>query len=269
MSDGPLPAYRAYCHAGDLSHDPAQALAAEKLQGLYNALRHYRPSDGAEGWLSRLGLVGSDRGETPQGLYLFGPVGRGKSMLMDMFYDGVAGVEKRRVHFHEFMIEVHAALNDIRRNGGEQDPLRIVSADIAAEAWLLCFDEFQVDNIVDAMILGRLFQGLFENGVVVVATSNAAPDALYRNGLQRDRFVPFIELIGQRLDVLELDGAVDYRRDRLTAMRLYHTPLGPDADAKALGFEPVSLTTNWDHETLFHGMYRRWRALMTNGSMER
>lgn len=233
IAEGPLAAYRAYCHAGDLRPDPLQALAAEKLQGLHHALRDYRPNGvggGGDSWRARLGLA--RRSETaPQGLYLFGPVGRGKSMLMDMFFDNIGMEQRRRVHFNEFMLEVHKALHAIRADGGSQDPLKIVSADIAEKTWLLCFDEFQVDNIVDAMILGRLFQGLFDAGVVVVATSNTPPVDLYKGGLQRDRFLPFIDLICERLDVLELDGAVDYRRDSLKAMTLYHAPLGAAADA--------------------------------------
>ncbi len=231
MTDGPLFAYRAHCRAGGLASDPVQALAAEKLQSLYRAVGDYRPASGQAGWRERLGLGRRQRQSAPQGLYLFGPVGRGKSLLMDMFFDSVAVAEKRRVHFHEFMIEIHAALHEIRQNGGERDPLGIVSADIAARSWLLCFDEFQVENIADAMILGRLFQGLFDAGAVVVATSNTQPSDLYKNKLQRDRFLPFIDILCDKLDVLELAGAVDYRRESLRAMRLYHTPLGSDAEA--------------------------------------
>ena len=231
MTDGPLFSYRAHCRAGRLKSDPMQALAAEKLQSLHRAVRDYRPASGSAGWRERLGFARRQRETVPQGLYLFGLVGRGKSMLMDMFFDSVPVVEKRRVHFHEFMIEIQAALHEIRRRGGARDPLGIVSADIAARTWLLCFDEFQVENIADAMILGRLFQGLFEAGVVVVATSNTRPADLYKDKLQHDRFVPFIDLLCEKLDVLELAGAVDYRRESLRAMRLYHTPLGRDAEA--------------------------------------
>lgn len=231
MTDGPLFAYRAHCRDGHLNPDPAQALAAEKLQGLHHALKNYRPTAGAAGWRARLGPLRRQRGSAPQGLYIFGRVGRGKSMLMDMFYDSVDMGQKRRVHFHEFMLQVHAALHVIRGNGGKRDPLGVVSADIAARSWLLCFDEFQVENIADAMILGRLFRGLFDAGVVVVATSNTAPADLYKGKLQRDRFLPFIDLIRDKLDVIELDGAVDYRRESLRGMPLYHVPLGPEAGA--------------------------------------
>ena len=230
MTDGPLFSYRAQCRAGRLKSDPTQGLAAEKLQSLHRAVCDYRPASGSAGWRERLGLARRQRETAPQGLYLFGPVGRGKSMLMDMFFDSVPVVEKRRVHFHEFMIEIQAALHAIRGRGGARDPLGIVSADIAARSWLLCFDEFQVENIADAMILGRLFRGLFEAGAVVVATSNTRPADLYKDKLQHDRFAPFIDLLCERLDVLELAGPVDYRRESLRAMRLYHTPLGPESE---------------------------------------
>ncbi len=231
MTDGPLFAYRAQCRAGSLTSDPGQALVAEKLQSLHRAVQDYRPASGTAGWRERFGLGRREREPAPQGLYIFGPVGRGKSMLMDMFFDTVPIAPKRRVHFHEFMIEIHDALHQIRRGGGERDPLGIVAADIAARSWLLCFDEFQVENIADAMILGRLFQGLFDAGAVVVATSNTRPQDLYKDKLQRDRLLPFIDLLCDRLDVVELAGALDYRRERLRAMRLYHTPLGPGANA--------------------------------------
>jgi cell division protein ZapE len=230
MTGGPLAAYRALVDAGNVKPDPAQLLAAEKLQSLYHALRGYRPG-GGNGWRARLGLA-RQRGEAPpQGLYIFGAVGRGKSMLMDLFFDGAPVAAKRRVHFHAFMLEVHDTLHAWRRaEGAVADPLPRLAAKIAAETWLLCFDEFLVENIADAMILGRLFEGLFEAGVVVVATGNTAPRDLYRDGLQRDRFLPFLDLLARRLDVLELDGPVDYRRDSLAGLALYHAPLGPAAE---------------------------------------
>ena len=232
MSAGPLIAYRARQREGGLQHDPVQALAAEKLQALWHALAHYRPSGGKTGWRERLGLGRRPAEPAPQGLYLYGPVGRGKSMLMDLFFESVEGDHKRRVHFHEFMLGVHATMHEWRQKDGKlQDPLPRIANEIAADTWLLCFDEFQVDNIADAMILGRLFEALFEEGVVVVATSNTHPDNLYKGGLQRDRFLPFIDILKARIDILELEALRDYRRDRLTGMKVYHTPLGPDADA--------------------------------------
>jgi len=230
MGDGPLAEYRARRRAGRLDPDPAQELAAEKLQSLHNALLHYEPAAGRVGWRERLGL-GRRREEPPQGLYLFGGVGRGKSMLMDLFFETAPLARKRRVHFHAFMLEVHDGLHRQRQEGVDGDPLAPLAARIADEAWLLCFDEFFVSNIADAMLLGRLFMALFDLGVVVVATSNDAPADLYKDGLQRERFLPFIALLQERLDVLELDGVTDYRRNRIHGMTVYHQPLGPAAAA--------------------------------------
>ncbi|MEO3428137.1 cell division protein ZapE [Pelagibius sp. CAU 1746] len=231
--DGPLAAYRARRREGDLRHDPGQELAAEKLQSLHNALRGYRPAGGGGGWKARLGLA-RRREEPPQGLYIFGSVGTGKSMLMDIFFDTAPLEKKRRVHFHAFMQEVQDRLHAWRQdpaNKDKGDPLPVIAGALAEEAWLLCFDEFHVVNIADAMILGRLFETLFDKGVVVVATSNWPPGRLYEGGLQRDRFEPFIALVKRRLDVLELDSGVDYRLKRLKDITAYHAPLGPRAEA--------------------------------------
>jgi cell division protein ZapE len=230
LEDGPLPRYRALQRSGALAHDAAQELAAEKLQSLHKALRNYHPSEKASGWRERLGLSHRREMDAPQGLYIFGPVGRGKSMLMDLFFATAPIALKRRVHFHAFMLEVQATLHLWRQEkAGPDDVIAALADKIASEATLLCFDEFHVSNIADAMILGRLFEALFDRGVVVVATSNYEPDDLYKDGLQRDRFLPFIALIKQKLDVLELDAARDYRLQRIKDMRLYFCPLGEAA----------------------------------------
>jgi cell division protein ZapE len=226
LEDGPLSRYRALQRTGALTHDAAQELAAEKLQSLWKALKNYQPSEQG-GWRERLGLSRRREADAPQGLYIFGPVGRGKSMLMDLFFATAPIEPKRRVHFHAFMLEVQETLHRWRQDkDGKDDVIAALAEKIAGEATLLCFDEFHVSNIADAMILGRLFEALFDRGVVVVATSNWEPDDLYKDGLQRDRFLPFIALIKERLDVLELDAARDYRLQRIKDMRTYFHPLG-------------------------------------------
>ena len=226
--EGPLAAYRAKRAQGLLAPDPAQLLAAEKLQSLHNALA--RPGNGGHiGWRERLGLARRSEPAT-QGLYIFGSVGTGKSMLMDLFFATAPVAKKRRVHFNAFMLEVHESLHRWRRQASG-DPILPLARGIAGETRLLCFDEFQVEDIADAMLLGRLFEALFEDGLVVVATSNYAPDDLYKDGLQRENFLPFIALIKERLDILELDSGKDYRRRLIQSLDLYHTPLGPAATA--------------------------------------
>ncbi|HUZ73271.1 MAG TPA: cell division protein ZapE [Stellaceae bacterium] len=240
-ADGPLARYRAWRDAGRLQHDPAQQLAAEKLQSLAAALAAYRPGGNGEGGLwARLGLAGAPE-PPPQGFYIFGAVGRGKSMLMDMFFRTAPVAQKRRVHFYAFMQEVHGRLHQLRAAKG--DPIGRVAREIAAGATLLCFDEFQVTDIADAMILGRLFAALFEAGVVVVATSNRAPDDLYKDGLQRERFLPFIALLQEKLDVLELEGGRDWRLARFAGRQVYFVP-ADDGAYRALERAFGDLTDN-------------------------
>ncbi|MCZ4282436.1 cell division protein ZapE [Kiloniella laminariae] len=242
MSEGPLFLYREMRNQGELRPDPAQQLAAEKLQSLFQALKNYEPSTGLSGWKERLGL-GRRKVTPPQGLYLFGGVGTGKSTMMDMFFSVAPLEAKRRVHFHAFMLEVQEKLHRWRAQykGTKADPLPDLAAELAKETWLLCFDEFHVVNIADAMILARLFESLFEHGVVVVATSNWPPDRLYENGLQRENFLPFIDVLKARLDILQLDSGVDYRLERMRNLPVYHTPPGEEVN-KALDAAFEALT---------------------------
>jgi cell division protein ZapE len=246
---GPLPAYRARRDAGELDQDPAQELAAERLQGLWAKLRGYNPSQPApqNGFFSRLlrrkptDEAGEDR---PHGLYLVGEVGRGKSMLMDLFFAAADVSRKRRVHFHQFMQDVHRRIHEWRRTHPEgDDPIPPLADAIAAETALLCFDEFQVNDVADAMILGRLFQALFERAVVVVATSNTLPDNLFKGQPGRDAFLPFIDLIKRRLDVLVMGGGRDFRRARLRGMSTWYVP-ADDHARRALDRAFIELTRN-------------------------
>ena len=225
---GPLPGYRALRRDHRLRYDACQELAAEKLQLLHRRLAGYDPTRGP-GWQEILRL--KRREPPPEGLYLYGSVGRGKSMLMDLFFATAPVERKRRAHFHEFMRDVHARINRFRRTEAGRrdgdDPIPPVAKELADEAWLLCFDELEVRDIADAMILSRLFTTLFERGVVVVSTSNRAPDELYKGGLNRQLFLPFIDLLKRQMDVLHLDGGTDHRMAGLATMPVYHVPVGP------------------------------------------
>ncbi len=225
----PLAAYRARLATGELATDPAQALVAERLQQLWAKLRGYDPEPrrGSAGllarWLRRPAEGAPD--QRPHGLYLVGDVGRGKSMLMDLFFAAAEVPRKRRVHFHRFMQEAHARIHVWRHAHPEgADPIPPLADSIATEAALLCFDEFQVTDVADAMILGRLFEALFERGVVVVATSNTPPDDLFKGQPGRDAFLPFIASLHRHLDVLVMEPGPDWRRARLRGLRLWQVP---------------------------------------------
>jgi cell division protein ZapE len=216
-----IEAYEARVRNGALDADPAQAEAARRLDILGDDLARWRPKS----WIGR--------SPPPRGVYLWGAVGRGKSMLMDMFCAVAPVKKKRRVHFHEFMLAQHRFMHEVRARGGDTQDALIESAAkaVASDAQLLCFDEFAVSDIADAMILGRLFERLFALDVVVVATSNRPPMDLYKNGLNRQLFTPFIDLIVAKLDIVELAAERDYRLERLMAAPVYYAPLGPHAAA--------------------------------------
>ncbi|SDO64519.1 cell division protein ZapE [Phyllobacterium sp. OV277] len=228
--------YDSLVQAGDIDADPAQELLASRFDRLIRELATKRlaTKSSALGWLfSRR----SPRHEVIKGLYIFGEVGRGKTMLMDMFHQLVPAKRKRRAHFLDFMADVHERINAHRKahkNGEtkQDDPIPPVADALAEQAWVLCFDEFTVTDIADAMILSRLFKALFERGVVLVATSNVEPDNLYRDGLNRQLFLPFIDLLKTNVDVINLDARTDYRLEKLNRMPVYLSPLSEDTTRK-------------------------------------
>lgn len=230
MSEGPLHKFRAMVASGELRDDAAQRLAVEKLQLLHNRLIGYNP---AKPKRVGLGLFGWGRETITQteipGLYLYGGVGRGKSMLMDLFFDAAPLANKRRVHFHAFMQEIHNGICVARANY-TKDPVKPVAQAVADSATLLCFDEMQISDITDAMLVGRLFEKLFARGVVIVTTSNRHPDDLYKDGLNRDLFVPFIEMMKDRLEIYHLESETDHRLAAFHGAKVYHSPLGVQAN---------------------------------------
>lgn len=225
----PLERYQADLAKAGFVHDAAQESAVRRLDELYTRLaaQPERPPEGR--WLAR--IVGRRRAAEPagvRGLYLYGGVGRGKTYLVDNFYAALPPGAARRVHFHAFMRDVHQALRELRDTA---DPLRVVARRFAGEFAVLCLDEFHVSDITDAMILGNLLEALFELGVVLVTTSNERPDQLYRDGLQRERFLPAIAMLEEKLEVIAVDGATDYRLRALQRAEIYHAPLDDEADA--------------------------------------
>jgi cell division protein ZapE len=227
--------YAAGIAAGRIEPDDAQKAVVDLLARLESQILQSRLARKS----SSLGWLFARSGGAQQrikGLYIYGDVGRGKTMLMDMFFEASPVARKRRAHFHEFMLDVHERIFVLRQKMkvGEHegdDPIRMTAAQLAQEAWLLCFDEFHVTDIADAMILGRLFGQLFERGVVVVATSNVAPDDLYKDGLNRALFVPFIHMLEERMDVVRLAARTDFRLEKLAGMPVWYVPADAEADA--------------------------------------
>jgi len=227
--------YAALVTAGKIEADPGQATLARQLTALERRLDQHRLARKS----SSLGWLFGQReqaGAPLKGLYVYGEVGRGKTMLMDLFFETSVVIRKRRVHFHEFMADVHERVHIYRqdiKNGeaSEQDPIQRTAAAIAQESWLLCFDEFHITDIADAMILGRLFTRLFELGGVVVATSNLPPSNLYKDGLNRALFLPFIALLERQCVVVRLDARVDFRLEKLTGVPTWYVPDDAKADA--------------------------------------
>lgn len=231
-------AYQLELKTRGYSSDPAQLRAVQSLDRCASEWRAYKEkrSNPLKKLIRHLDL--------PKGVYLYGGVGRGKSFLMDCFFNAVPLIRKTRLHFHEFMREVHRELAELQ---GTVNPLNALAAQIAKKHKLICFDEFHVADITDAMILHRLLAALFENDVGMVMTSNFRPDELYPNGLHRDRILPAIKLLNERFDVVNVDNGTDYRRRTMEQLQLYHTPLGPQADtAMTEAFERLAETQDED-----------------------
>jgi cell division protein ZapE len=236
--------YAALVSESEIERDAAQESVAARLTRLEERLAQHRLSRKSShlGWF----FAKSNPAGPIKGLYIFGDVGRGKTMLMDLFFAASAVKRKRRAHFHEFMADVHERLNAVRhdmKSGhiADADPIRHVADALADEAWLLCFDEFHVTDIADAMILGRLFTRLFEAGVVVVATSNVEPDDLYKDGLNRALFLPFLALLREHMDVVRLEAPKDFRLEKLSSQPVWYVPADEDAE--------VALDNSWQRLT--------------------
>ena len=227
---GPLALYRQRVARGEISSDPAQERTVEALERLYRELLEATPH---RGWRAKVAQLAGKRRAAVRGLYLWGSVGRGKTLLMDLFFNALPFRDKRRQHFHRFMATVHDRLKAHRN---VENPLELVAEEISSNTRVICFDELAVTDIADAMLLGNLFAGLFARGVTLAATSNIVPDQLYAGGLQRQRFLPTIALLKEHCEVLHVDGGVDYRLRALERADVYQTPPGSVADQRLTEF---------------------------------
>ena len=234
MDKGPLELYKTRLVAGEIREDAHQKIVIDRLELLHQELSIKRVSPGFS-LFKKLLFLAEENKKHPRCLYIYGPPGRGKSMLMDLFFETAPVWPRKRVHVHPFMQAIHERLHLLRTgndSGDISDPLGRLARVIAEESSLICFDEFQVEAIADAMIVRRLFEKILSYGVTVVATSNTAPQDLYQGGLQRERFVPFIDLIFEKFDILELGRGNDYRRDRLKSVGVWHYPLDESSRGK-------------------------------------
>jgi len=239
-SGGPAEIYRRSLERRGFEGDPVQRRAVERLQRLFEEWSAYKARRSTA--LRRLVVHPA----LPRGVYLWGGVGRGKSFLMDSFFLSLPLVRKRRVHFHHFMRDVHRELQELK---GREDPLDALAERVAKRWRLICFDEMQVNDIADAMIIGRLLARTIDRGVVYCMTSNYHPDELYKDGLKRENFLPAIELLKERLDIVHVEGDVDYRKRMLEKVRVYHTPLGAEADRALMdAFKTIAEVEEEHHE---------------------
>lgn len=243
----PIEKYRKDLQRDNFNYDPAQESAVEQLQDLYERL--IAPPPAPDGLIKRLIGRLENNGKQPAcGLYFWGGVGRGKTYLMDLFYECLPFDDKSRIHFHRFMQKIHRRLKELE---GTEDPLKIIGADLAARARVICFDEFFVSDITDAMILGRLLEHMFANGMSLVTTSNIVPDRLYENGLQRSQFMPAIALLNQHTKVVQVDGGTDHRLRALKNAELYHSPLDSGSESSlSESFQLLSCSDLEDSEPL-------------------